>query len=216
MRHREIYRAPLRLGLFCVFAAIPAHADLILNYIGVTATGSSLAGNPITVGTPFEISSSFPDAMSPVLPGIAAVNVDSIAIEVGGVDYTAAIDLTNSAEHYSVELIDPTNPYYPGVYVAAMGGFYYGNLFLPSYTTTTPTLDVRNPTDTVFSGYSGDTSGSILTFDTSAGSLVLTYDPATSLEASITSPEPNAFVPLGAAFACIALLLRRKRLKLCL
>jgi hypothetical protein len=212
MRTREIYWAPLRLCVFCVLATTPAHADLILSYIGVTAAGSSLASNPIAVGTPFEIDASFPAAMSTVTTGIASVNVDSISIDVGGVDYSAAISIFSASEHYSVELLDPTNPYYTGFYVAAMGGFYYGNLFLPFYTTATPTLDVMHPTDTVFSGFSGDISGSILTFDTSAGSLVVTYDPATSLDASITSPEPGAFALLCAAFAGIALMLRRNYL----
>jgi PEP-CTERM motif len=209
MRFRKIRWAPLGFCVFCVLAATPAHADMILQYSGVTAAGSSLAGNPIGLGTPFEIDSSFPVAMYSVTTGIASVNVDSIAIDVGGADYSAIIDSTNPSEHYSVELLDPTNPYYTGFYVAAMGGFYYGNLFLPEYTVTTPTLDVLNPTDTVFSGFSGDISGSTLTFDTSAGSLVVTYDPGTSLDASITSPEPGTFGLLGAAFAGLALLRRR-------
>lgn len=210
MPYRGIHGASLRIGVLFVFAATPAHADLILSYIGVTATGSSLAGNPIAVGTPFEIDTSFSDAMTPITTGIAVVNVDSIAVAVGGAGYSPIIDSTNPSEHYGVEFYDATNPAFSGIYIVAMGTLSSGGSFYPAYTTATPPLDARGPTDTVFSGFLGDVSGGpALSFETSAGSLVLTYDPTTSLDASITSPEPGAFALMGVAFSGIALLLRR-------
>jgi hypothetical protein len=146
--------------------------------------------------------------MTPITTGIAVANVDSIAIDVGGVDYSATVDL--SSHHYSVQFYDATNPAFSGIYIAAMDTLSNGSSFHLEYAAATPPLSALNPTDTVFSGFLGDASGDpSLQFETSAGSLVLTYDSGTSLGASIASPEPGAFAQLGAALAGIALLLRR-------
>jgi hypothetical protein len=184
----------LRLFVFCVFAATLAHAEMILTYTGVTAAGSSLAGNPIGLGTPFEIDALFPATLTPVIPGIAFTSADSIAIEVGGAGYSASGGF--------VKLIDISFGYYSAALIID------GNSFSPAYGTATPAFVALNPTPTVFSDFLkfDASSESSLSFDTSAGSLVVTYDPSTSIDTSISNvPEPGAFALAAAALAAIAL-----------
>ena len=196
----------LRLCVFSVLAATLAHADMVLQYSGLTAVGSSLAGNAVAVGTPFEIDFLFPATMVEIAPGIATTtsNVDAATIDVGGTSYSATFATTV----YSVQIYDPSNSSFPGWYllhILPSSGAGFG----PAYTTATPPLDALNPIPTVFSDFQGDFGGASLTFDTAAGSLVVTYDPTTSLNTSIVSPEPGTFVLFGVAFAGIALLRRR-------
>jgi hypothetical protein len=208
-----MFRRILAFVLFATFAVNQARADLALNIDGVTAVGSSLAGNPISPGTSFEVQAIFPNTPYGTGTGVGSYVPTSITAVVGGTSYSVS-----TLSNFYVELIDPAYGY----------GFQYVSIlenatqaFEPEYTTATPALDATAATPTVFSGYYGsDTSGgsTSLTMSTAAGDLTLVYSAVAGVSSSITNPsaavpEPSSLyiaVPGGLAVVGIALIRRRR------
>jgi hypothetical protein len=210
-----MFRRLLAFVLFATFAVNQARADLALNLDGVTDVGSSLAGNPISPGTSFEVQAIFPNTPVGTITGEGLYMPTSITAVVGGTSYSVS-----TLSNFYVQLIDPAYGH----------GFQYISVlenatqaFEPEYTTATPALDATAATPTVFSGYYGsDTSGgsTSLTMSTAAGDLTLVYNAAVGVSSSITNsvtttavPEPSTLhiaVLGGLAGAGIALIRRRR------
>lgn len=206
-------RRLLAFVLFATFAVNQARADLVLNFDGVTAAGSSLAGNPISPGTSFEVQATFPNTPVGTVTGEGLYVPTSITAVVGGTSYSVS-----TLSNFYVQLIDPAYGH----------GFQYISIlenatqaFEPEYTTATPALDATAATPTVFSGYYGsDTSGgsTSLTMSTAAGDLTLVYNAVAGVSSSITNsttavPEPSSLhlaVLGGLAGVGIALIRRRR------
>ncbi len=200
--------------LFVASAISEAHASsLILNYEGTTDVDSSWAGNPITVGTAFDIHAVFetPGAIPDV--GVGEYLVDSITGQVGGTSFSAIF----TPGDFSVILADPSSTL-SGVYLAALfGGLNVG--FAPIYLTATPTLDATAATPTVFSNFLGNFTeaggaGNSILFSNATGDLVLTYD-AGGVNASITEaiPVPSTLVMSSILFGMFGSVWSYKRLK---
>jgi hypothetical protein len=208
-----MFRRLLAFVLFATFAVNQARADLALNLDGVTDVGSSLAGNPISPGTSFEVQAIFPNTPVGTITGEGLYMPTSITAVVGGTSYSVS-----TLSNFYVQLIDPAYGH----------GFQYISVlenatqaFEPEYTTATPALDATAATPTVFSGYYGsDTSGgsTSLTMSTAAGDLTLVYNAAVGVSSSITNsitaaPEPSSLhiaVLGGLAGVGIALIRRRR------
>ena len=113
-----------------------------------------------------------------------------------------------------MELFDPTNPF-SGTYMASL--FWGGTGLSPEYTTSTPpNFDATAPltTSVLFSGYAGSYPGfsSVELPVTGGDYLVLGYDPAVGVDASLSSniPEPGTLVLLGAGLLALGSLRRRR------
>ena len=194
-------------GLFAVLVlvdlAIPVQAgQLTLIYSGVAADGSSLpSGDPIVVGSPFEVRALFPDLAIAVIPGVGFYQPTAVTAKVGGVLY---VDQNLSVD--IAELIDPTSGYagfIPSLFTSA------GASFAPGYLTAAPPLDGTAAAPTQFSGYV-ESFGTNLSLLTAGGPLVLFYDPtvgiATSIvgvDASIDTPEPGGLALIGAVLMAV-------------
>ncbi len=210
-----MFRRLLAFVLFASFAVNQARADLAINFVGVTDVGSSLAGNPFSPGTSFDVQAIFLNTPLGTETGVGSYLPTSITAVVGGTSYSVS-NLSN----FYVELIDPA--YGHGFqYVAILENA--TQAFEPEYTTATPALDATAATPTVFSGYYGsDTSGgsNSLTMSTAAGDLTLVYNVVAGVSSSITNsssitaaPEPSSLhvaVLGGLAGVGIALIRRRR------
>jgi PEP-CTERM motif len=198
-------RRLLAAVFFVVLAASQARADLTLDYQGVTDGNSSLAGKAIAPGTKFEIEVGFPSTPYSI-PGTGEglYAPTSLRVEVGGTTYSPSL-----APGYEVILADNTGGlgvFIPGFRASGTGAF------LPGYTAATTTGWVATaPTPTKFSGYLGSLERT-LTFSTSAGTLIVDYDPGVGVTATISAvPEPSTFaVALIGGVAAIVLVLRRR------
>lgn len=207
-------RGLLAPALFVALAAGQAQAGQ-LNLDGLTVGSSLLGPDGVTTitsfadGTNFEILAQIPDVPDSTGTGFAVYSPLAITVDVGPSIYQ--VDLSGGG--FSVELFDPTNSF-SGTYMASL--FWGGTGLSPEYTTSTPpNFDATAPltTSVLFSGYIGSYPGfSSLDLPVTGGDyLVLGYDPAVGVNASLSSiPEPGTLVLLGAGLLALGSLRRRR------
>jgi hypothetical protein len=208
---RFIVRSMAVVTLFVALMDNQARAGvLLLTYDGVTSDNSSLNGVALMPGTAFTIQDVFSDENVIFQPtqGAGIYSSLSITATVGGISYSVM-----DAIGYAIQLTDPSNLLFPGVYTPALideTGLHDGSDFGPIYGTSTPTLDAAVVTPTLFSGYIGTHKHS-LTFTTDSGLLTLVYDESIGIDTSITAvPEPSTLTLLCIGAAGLAMAGRRR------
>lgn len=187
----RISRCLAALTIVCALASGQARAgQLVLNYSGQAAAGSSLAGTAFDPGTEFEVHAVFNSGATYASVGWGYYQVTEITAVVGGTSYSG-LDTD-----FHVMLGDPSRGapnYYVGL--ALNGPVYFGTV----YETTTPGLVAIAATPTVFSDYLLAATGD-LRIQTALGELFLGYESSASISATITAsavPEPASLVMLG-------------------
>jgi hypothetical protein len=194
-----------------ILAATPAHAGLLaLEFQGVAAPPSSL-GSTSFVGDSFTIQADFdPTTGTNIVQGVASYAVTSIDVTVGGTSYT----VTDQSE-FTIYLVDATNQVAPGIYQLQLYNNSSEMALVPTYTSSSSAFSARDPSPTVFSGYtSAYFFGSLTTFSTPAGFLTISYDPNVGVGASINAvPEPSSLVlcGIGGSIGLVVAWRRRKR-----
>lgn len=200
-------------ALFIALAATQAHADLSLNYTGVTY-GSTLGGVAIADGTSFELHAIFDTATDlSADPGIGQYGVKSVTAKVGGSTYSSS---ASYASGFVIFLVDAS--YFDwGLYQAEFAQFGTG-AFNPQYGGSTTSLwSADAPSPTVFGPYQGSvlfTSIKLPTLSAGNPDLVLSYYQPAGVTASVTqvaaTPEP-AFYGLLTLGLGVMNLARRRR-----
>lgn len=189
----------LCLGFAIALAATQSAAasPLELNYEGLTLA-SSINGNSIADGTGFAIQIGFDTTLGGSAgQGLASFIPTNISIEIGGTPYSVT-----SLSGDFLGLADSSNLSFPGFFFPVFGA---NSAFFPGYAgTTSPGWSVADVTPTVFVGYAGSLENS-LDLSTTAGPLILGYDPNIGLDASITTPEGSTFVLLLLGMAALGL-----------
>jgi hypothetical protein len=146
----------------------------------------------------------------PEVPGIVGYQPSAINLTVGGTSFSVTAGSNpGSVGDYIVVLADPSTGY--GGYVPELAANVGTGVFVPVYGTTTPALDISNPSATVFSIYKGSYASS-LTFSTVGGNLTLAYDNVVGVNTSITAavPEPEEWAMMLVGSGLISWQLRRR------
>jgi hypothetical protein len=196
--------------LFALIGCPGRAGSLTLDYQGMTYTLSSLNRAPIAQGTDYTIQSIFSTPGVRLDQGVGDYSVTSITAVVGGKSYSEQFPVGDL-----VILFDPSNPTFPGHYVANLIG---PNIvdFSPYYTASSdPAWSATNPTPTFFpaSSYAGSLGDHLIKITTASDLLFLDYNPNSGISAAISAvPEASSLVLMGiAALAGASFYARRRR-----
>lgn len=184
---------------------------LTQNFSGTLGTGNTFGGEPLADGTAISYAATFDTTPTTTSQGAALFSVTDFSLTIAG-HGTYTVD----PAIWSVVLLDPSNPFFTGFYLAGLSrtygedetvGFYSG------FPSATPSFDAANPVPTVFLNYQGTLLGNLLTIDLPGvtGGLGIAQLESVSSMSITPVPEPvETAVTVGLSLVAYTFI-RRKR-----